>query len=151
MTKSGQQGAKDNVAEFEAWAAERERLADHANWVHRGAINKQMIAAACKFSSTQPFRTNSRVIERLQDIEQQWMTQGFISPKKTRPKGSKAVPEASKAAADRRGERDLEDAQARIKQLEERNATLQADLAQLRSKFRRIDEHLGLTGRLLPP
>ncbi|MDA8256804.1 MAG: hypothetical protein M0Z99_14415 [Betaproteobacteria bacterium] len=149
--QSGQQGAQQALQEFEKWVAERDRLSDHANWVRRGDINKQMIANACNFASTQPFRTNPRVKKRLQDVEQQWMAQGFISPKNTASKGSKVAPGASKAAADRRGERDLEDAQARIKQLEERNATLQADLAQLRSKFRRIDEHLGLTGRLLPP
>lgn len=151
MSLSGQQGAEKALLAFETWVAERDRLSDHANWVRRGTINKQMVAEACNFASTQPFRTNPRVKQRLQAIEQHWMTQGFISLKKAGSKGTKAVPEASKAAADRRGERDFEDAQARVKQLEERNATLQADLAQLRSKFRRIDEHLGLTGRLLPP
>jgi septal ring factor EnvC (AmiA/AmiB activator) len=112
-------------------------------------LNKTKIYKACGLSGYQPFNTYLKT--RFDQVEKEWVVSGVTSAPKTAHMGSKAVLRASDAAADRRGERDLEDAQARIKQLEERNATLQADLAQLRSKFRRIDEHLGLTGRLLPP
>lgn len=44
-------------------------------------------------------------------------------------------------------------AEARVKALEEQNASLKAEVASLRERLRRfeqLDDHLGRTGRLLP-
>lgn len=138
---------------FERWVAEREQLGDHENWVFRGGLNKTKIAKACGFASAQPFNGdfNPELRKRAKAVEEDWEARGLLSPKTGAPRGSKAVSAASREVADRRADKDFDDAQARIKQLEERNATLQAEITQLRVQYRQIDEHLGLTGRLLPP
>ena len=51
------------------------------------------------------------------------------------------------------GTKPMADSQARVKALEEQNASLKAEVASLRERLRRfehLDDHLSRTGRLLP-
>ena len=146
MSQSGKQIAKESLLKFNAWAEEREKLGDHANWGYRGGINKVMVAQACEFASTQPFRTNLGLKKRLEAVEKDWATRGLTSTIKSAPKGQKSGGK-SNPDGDDLNDKDLEEAQRRIKSLEERNAVLTAELR----KVKRMTEHLDATGRLLPP
>jgi hypothetical protein len=137
---------QDSRDEFENWVAEREKLGDHENWLFRGGLNKTKIADACGWSSAQPFSKNPGVKKRAEVIEKDWETRGFTSPKKSDPKTMKGG-SPPKQQAENPAEKKLEEAERRIKHLEERNAVLQAEV----SKYRRVTEHLDVTGRLLPP
>lgn len=146
MNKSGKEIAKESLQRFNEWAEEREKLGDHANWAYRGCINKVMVAQACEFASTQPFRTNLGLKKRLEAVEKDWATRGLASAIKPAPMGQKRGEKTNQGDHDLNGEQ-LEEAQRRIKSLEERNAVLVAELR----RVRRVTEHLDATGRLLPP
>jgi hypothetical protein len=146
MSKSVKEIAKESLLKLEAWADERERLGDHANWVYRGGINKVMVAEACGYASTQPFSKNPGVKKRMEAVEKDWLTRGLTSTVKSAPKGQKSGGK-SNPDGDDLNDKNLEEAQRRIKSLEERNAVLTAELR----KVKRVTEHLDATGRLLPP
>ncbi len=146
MSKSVKQIAKESLLKFDAWVDERERLGDHANWLYRGVVNKVMVAEACGFASTQPFRTNLSLKKRLETVEKDWTTRGLNSSVQSTPKPQKSGAK-SNPYGDDLNDKNLEEAQRRIKSLEERNAVLTAELR----KVKRVTEHLDATGRLLPP
>lgn len=146
MSQSGKQIAKESLLKLDAWVNERETLGDHANWLYRGGINKVMVANACGFASTQPFSKNPGVKKRMEAVEKDWETRGLTSTVKSAPKGQKRGTK-SNPYRDDLNDKDLEEAQRRIKSLEERNAVLTAELR----KVKRVTEHLDATGRLLPP
>lgn len=137
---------QDSRDKFDNWVSEREKLGDHANWLFRGGLNKTKIADACGWSSAQPFTTNPGVKKSAEAVEKDWEARGFISPKKSAPKTKKGG-SSPKPQTENPAEKKLEEAERRIKHLEERNAVLQAEL----SKYRRVTQHLEVTGRLLPP
>lgn len=146
MSKSGIQIAKESLTKFDAWADEREELGDHANWLYRGGINKVLVANACGFASTQPFSKNPGVKKRMETVEKDWETRGLTSTVQSTPKPQKRGAK-SNPHADDLNDKNLEEAQRRIKSLEERNAVLTAEL----KKVKRVSDHLNATGRLLPP
>ncbi|MCW5616723.1 MAG: hypothetical protein KIT32_16515 [Rhodocyclaceae bacterium] len=129
---------------FDVWVAEREKLCDQANWFWRdGGLNKTKIYKACGLSGYQPF--NSYLKPRFDEIEKDWIARGLAAPQKAAPKLVKA---ASKPVhSDDPNAKKLEEAERRIKALEERNAVLMAELR----KLKRVAQHLDQTGRLLPP
>jgi hypothetical protein len=134
---------EDTRANFEAWVAEREKLGDQANWFGRdGGLNKTRIYKACGLSGYQPF--NSYLKSRFDKVEKDWIARGITVPQKTVPKPGKAV--SKPIPGDDPNAKKLEEAERRIKALEERNAVL---LAELR-KVKRVADHLDATGRLLP-
>ena len=146
MNKSVKEIAKESLLKLDAWAVEREKLGDHANWLYRGGINKVLVADTCGFASTQPFSKNPGVKNRMETVERDWGSRGLTSTVQSTPKpqkrGSKSNP-----YDDDLNDKNLEEAQRRIKSLEERNAVLTAELR----KVKRVTEHLDATGRLLPP
>lgn len=137
---------QESCDEFEKWVAEREKLSDHENWLFRGGLNKTKIADACRWASAQPFSKNPGVKKLAEAVEKDWAARGFTSPKESAPK-AKEGGSTPKQQTEHPADKKLEEAQRRIKDLEERNAVLQAEL----SKYRRVAQHLDMTGRLLPP
>lgn len=146
MSKSVKEIAKESLLKLDAWAEERETLGDHANWLYRGSINKVMVADACGFASTQPFSKNPGVKKRMEAVEKDWVTRGLISPVQSTPKPQRTGAKSNQLRVDI-NDKDLEEAQRRIKSLEEINAVLNAELR----KVKRVTQHLDATGRLLPP
>ena len=134
---------EDTRANFDAWVAEREKLRDQTNWFGRdGGLNKTRIYKACGLSGYQPF--NSYLKTRFDEVEAGWKAKG-LAPQKIAPKPAKGV--SKPIPGDDPAEKKLEEAERRIKALEERNAVLVAELR----KVNRVADHLGVTGRLLPP
>ena len=80
-------------------------------------------------------------------------TLGVTQPLKPAPDASNDAAAASAKATDKRIMAAKGKAEARVKALEEQNASLKAEVASLRDRLRRfelLDDHLSRTGRLLP-
>ena len=84
-----------------------------------------------------------------ESIDNIWLTQ----PLRTAPDVSNEAAAASEKVIDKRIMAAKGRAEARVKALEEQNASLKAEVASLREQLRRfehLDDHLARTGRLLP-
>ncbi|MFO1397877.1 MAG: VPA1267 family protein [Burkholderiales bacterium] len=152
MSQSGQQIAKDNVAKFAGWVAEREAASDWRDYLRNGKLNRSEIADECGFALS-VLRQNPAIKQALQALEDDLMARGIIIRSQASPDASNDAAEASRSATDNRILVTKAKAEARVKALEEQNAALKAEVADLREKLRRLDHldaHLGRTGRLLP-
>ena len=153
MTKqSGQQLGKDNLLKFQSWIAERENANDWHDYLRGDKLNRSEIAAECDFSLS-VMRQNPAVKEALEALESRLTTLGLTQPLRTAPDASNEAAAASEKVIDKRIMAAKGRAEARVKALEEQNASLKAEVASLRERLRRfehLDAHLSRTGRLLP-
>ena len=150
--QSGQQLARDNLAKFQSWIAEREVTNDWHDYLRGDKLNRSEIAAECDFSLS-VMRQNPAVKEALEALESRLTTLGLTQPLRTAPDASNEAAAASENVIDKRIMAAKGRAEARVKALEEQNASLKAEVASLRERLRRfehLDAHLSRTGRLLP-
>jgi hypothetical protein len=152
MSQSGQQLAKNNLIKFQSWIAEREALDDWHDYLRGDKLNRSEIAAECGFALS-VLRQNPAVKSALEALESRLTSLGVIQPLKAAPDAAKEAATASEKVIDKRIMAAKGRADARVKALEEQNASLKAEVASLRERLRRfdhLDDHLGRTGRLLP-
>ena len=150
--QSGQQLARDNLAKFQSWIPEREVTNDWHDYLRGDKLNRSEIAAECDFSLS-VMRQNPAVKEALEALESRLTTLGLTQPLRTAPDASNEAAAASEKVIDKRIMAAKGRAEARVKALEEQNASLKAEVASLRERLRRfehLDAHLSRTGRLLP-
>lgn len=153
MSRSGQQVAKDNIAKFQSWIAERDAACDWADYIRGGKLNRAEISAECAFARS-VLQQNPAIKEGLQALEQRLVTEGILQATRIAPEASNDAAEASARATDKRIMAAKGKAEARVKDLEEQNAALRTENHELREQLRQRDvrdEHLARTGRLLPP
>jgi hypothetical protein len=148
---SGQQLAIENRQKFEAWVTERNKANDWRDYVRGKKLNRSEIATECKFGLA-VFRQNPTVKSALATLEEQLRMNGIIECESTLLASSDEVEDVTEKAADKRLILAKAQAEARVKILEEQNATLRAEIFDLRGqllRFKHIDDHLSRTGRLL--
>ena len=152
MNQSGQQIAKENIAKFQSWVAERWTSNDWQYYLRGGKLNRSEIATECTFAKS-VLQQNPVVKQALQDLEAQLESRGIIHRSQTSFEAANEAAGASAMAIDKRVMAATSKAEARVKVLEEQNAALKAEVCDLREQLRRydhLDDHLGRTGRLLP-
>lgn len=152
MSQSGQQVARDNLTKFQNWSAEREAANDWHDYIRGNKLNRSEIAAECGFALS-VMRQNPAVKTALETLEARLTALGIIQPRESAPEGPNEPDDASEKVIDKRIMAAKGRAEARVKALEEQNASLKAEVASLRERLRRfehLDDHLGRTGRLLP-
>ena len=77
--QSGQQLARDNLAKFQSWIAEREVTNDWHDYLRGDKLNRSEIAAECDFSLS-VMRQNPAVKEALEALESRLTTLGLTQP-----------------------------------------------------------------------
>jgi len=142
MSLSGQQKSEQNYLTFLQWG-ESKTDDEFRAMVMRGQLNRQDIAKECGFARS-VFAQNPRVKDALKTLEQRLRTRGLLPPV--------AEPDASDALLPPTGDtqRVMED-KARLKRLESENASLRAELTQVRAdlaKYRLMEQYMAETGRL---
>lgn len=154
--KSGREMAGDNLLQFETWIAERDAAGDWQDYAHRGKLNRTEIALECGFALA-VLRQNPAVKKTLVALEKRLQVEGVFASMKPEgpPSNSDAsLNDESDAAVSRRIALSKNNAEKRVKALEEHNAALLAEVSSLREKLRRykhIDEYLSETGRMVRP
>lgn len=147
---SGQQLAKANLQKFAAWVVERDAAGDWRDYVRGGKLNRSEIASECGFALS-VLRQNPAVKAALAAVEDRLRTQGLLTGEAA---ATTNEADASVRAADKRVMSAKAQAETRVKALEEQNATLRAEIRDLKAqlaRFQHLDDHLSRTGRLLPP
>ncbi|OYW17111.1 MAG: hypothetical protein B7Z52_07305 [Burkholderiales bacterium 12-64-5] len=143
MAASGQQLADENVRLFAAWQAEKSD-ADYREMVIRGGLSRTEIAKECGFAKS-VLAQNPRVKEALHVLETALRARGVLAPM-TVASGTGGAPAVSSGSATG-GRMDQE----RLRRLEQENALLRAEVAELRSVLSKqlvLKEALALSGRL---
>ena len=141
---SGQQIAEQNFQLFEAWTASK-RDQDFRQMVSRGVLSRKEIAKECGFAKS-ALDQNPRIKALLKQIEDDLRLRGILPPLEKRVVPEDGLPplrDASKQHAIRDNER--------LKRLEQENASLHAENAELKRQLQRftvLQEALSLTGRL---
>lgn len=138
---NGQQRSEQNLATFLSWVASKTDD-DFREMVARGQLSRQEIARECGFAKSVLLQ-NPRVKDALKTLETQ-LRERKVLPPVAETSESDAAPQATpnpRAAADK----------ARLKRLESENASLRAELTQVRAdldRYRLMDSVLCSTGRL---
>lgn len=151
---SGQQLAANNLQKFLAWVNERGSANDWIDYIRNGKLNRSEIANECGFALS-VVRQNPAVKKALEALEVRLLTSGVLQPKRIAPGASdEAGMNSTSQAIDKRIVAAKTKAEQRVKQLEEQNASLKAEIRNLRDQlkqYRHLDEHLCATGRFLHP
>ena len=144
---SGQQVAEENFRKFTAWTASKTDD-DFRNMTARGVLSRTDIAAECGFAKS-ALSQNPRVRECLRDLEQQLRARGVLPQVSKQGQADLGATAAQLMPSD--GARSGRDAE-RLKRLEHENASLRAELAEVKlalSRYALLQEALAETGRLL--
>jgi hypothetical protein len=148
----GRQGGANNLKAFQEWVSERDRAADWADYVRRGQLNRSEIARECGFALSS-FRSNSGLKSTLDDVEAKLQCSGALAASKSAQHVAERNPDSrASEAVDHRIMIAKNQADQRVKALEEQNAALRAEVRDLREQLKslkHLDEHLCRTGRLL--
>lgn len=141
---SGRQLAEQNVATFAAWMASKNDD-DFRAMVSRGVLSRTEVAKECRFAKS-VLDQNPRIKTALRDLENGLRLRGVLPPEVERD------PEASSTPLMREPGRLRASADAeRLRRLEQENAALKAELAELKrtvERFSMLRDALALTGRL---
>ncbi|WP_296871819.1 VPA1267 family protein [Tibeticola sp.] len=141
---SGQQVAEENVRRFTAWVASKTDD-DFRSMVLRGVLSRTDIAAECGFAKS-VLSQNPRIRDSLKDLEAGLRERGVLPKPAAEPAGGPVEPRTRQAE----GVGSLRDAE-RLKRLEQENAGLRAELAEVKralSRYAVLQEALAETGRL---
>ncbi|MCW5665145.1 MAG: hypothetical protein KIT35_15045 [Piscinibacter sp.] len=141
---SGQQVAEENVRKFTAWVASKTDD-DFRSMVLRGVLSRTDIAAECGFAKS-VLSQNPRIRDSLKDLEAGLRERGVLPKPAAEPAGGPVEPRTRQAE----GVGSLRDAE-RLKRLEQENASLRAELAEVKralSRYAVLQEALAETGRL---
>lgn len=159
MKLSGAQIGASNLAKFNSWVMDRKAANDWPDYIRRGLLNRSEIAAECGFALS-VLRQNPAVRTALDSLEAELRLEGilrlaesanrvgFQDESGVQPRSASTIHafEARLASAAALAEK-------RLKQAEEQNASLRAEIVSLKQKLRQyalLQEHLEQTGRLLP-
>lgn len=149
---SGREIAVKNVQQFNKWIEEREVACDWPDYIRAGKLNRSEIAAECGFALS-VVRQNPAVKLALEALEERLRADGTLPDEnEAGTKTDRVSDEATNRSVDRRIMAAKGKAEQRVKALEEENAALHAEVRDLReqlTKYRHLDEHLCMTGRLL--
>ena len=149
---SGREIAANNLQKFLAWTSERDAAADWQDYLRQGKLNRTELATECGFALA-VLRQNPAVKSALESLEARLLVTGILQPIQTSPTASiDAGADATSQSIDKRIMAAKAKAEQRVKQLEEQNAALKAEVRDLRDQiktYRHLDEHLCSTGRLL--
>lgn len=149
---NGKSLAAANIVKFEAWAAERKAASDWAEYIRQGQLNRTEVAAECGFAKS-VLRQNPAVKTALEALEVRLRAEGTL-PSGNGRKSPQTQDEAATASVDRRVATLNNRIEHRVKALEDQNASLRAEVLELREQLKRyqaIDDHLAQTGRLVRP
>jgi hypothetical protein len=136
-----------NLQKFENWIKDRDTANDWTAYMRGGKLNRTEVATECGFG-TPAFRQNPAIGKVLKELEARLLKVGFIKPVEA------ATDEATSHAADMRILSSKASAERRTKAVEEQNASLKAEINELKQQLRKykfLDEHLATTGRMLRP
>lgn len=137
---NGQERAEQNLVTFQSWAASQDD-GTYRDMVVRGQLSRTEIARVCGFAKSVLVQ-NPRVKAALKTLEDGLRARGVLPPAAAGAgDGRPLSPPNPRAGAD----------QARLKRLEAENASLRAELTDLRETLRRyrvMDDVLGASGRL---
>lgn len=141
---SGQQVAEENVQRFQTWMASKTD-GDFRQMVSRGVLSRTEIAAECGFAKS-ALSQNPRIREALKSLERQLRERGVLPPlaQDTEDEGTPTVAHRVDSA------RATLDA-ARLSRLEQENASLKAENAELKrllGRYALLQDVLAETGRL---
>jgi hypothetical protein len=149
--QSGQQIAQTNILKFRAWIADRRAAKDWHDYIRGGKLNRSEIAAECDFALS-VLRQNPTVKDSLQDLEAELENLGILPIQKGAAKASCEAAMASEAVVEKKILAVNSKAEARNKELEEKNAALCSEVSDLRNRLRAyeyLDKHLVSTGKLI--
>lgn len=141
---SGQQLAEENVLKFATWAAGKTD-ADFRSMTVRGVLSRKDIAAECGFAKS-VLSQNPRIRGSLKELEEQLRGRGVLPKPAAEATGSPLEPRTRQAE----GVGSARDAE-RLKRLEQENASLRAELAEVKRALARyavLQDALAETGRL---
>lgn len=147
-TLSGRDAGAQNLVRFTRWANDRETSGDWADYVRQGKLNRSEIASECNFALS-VLRQNPAVKAALETLETSLRERRLLG---ATPPPECAAGDATNQFIDKRIMAAKGKAEARVKQLEEQNAALKAEVRDLKEQlrtYRHLDEHLCTTGRLL--
>ncbi len=136
---NGQQRAEQNLVIFQSWAASQDD-GTFRDMVVRGQLSRTEIAKVCGFAKSVLVQ-NPRVKAALKTLEEQLRGRGVLPPLADSGNTASPTPPNPNAVADK----------ARLKRLEAENASLRAELTELREALRRyrvMDDVLSTTGRM---
>lgn len=142
---SGRQLAEQNVQTFAAWVASKTDD-DFRALANRGVLSRTEIAKECGFGKP-ALNQNPRIKAALRELEEGLRARGVLPPAIERE------PEATPAPLMRETgtQRAAQDAE-RLRRLEQENASLKAEVAELKRALERyavLREALAQTGRVL--
>ena len=141
---SGRQIAEESLARFIAWSASKTDD-EFRSLAVRGVLSRSDIVAECGFNRS-ALRQNPGIRDALQKLEERLRERGVLPKEATLPSeepGKMAASLATSAGT-------LRDAE-RLKRLEQENASLRAELAEVKralARFAVLQEVLAETGRL---
>jgi hypothetical protein len=139
---NGKQIAEKNLQTFLSWSTSKSHD-DFRSMTSRGVLSRKEIAIECGFAKS-ALDQNPRIKSALQELERGLRERGVLPP---------LVPVAESDSLPVReagGQRQAQDAE-RLRRLEQENAALKAEVAELRrvlGKHTILREALALTGRL---
>jgi hypothetical protein len=144
---SGQQIAKSNLLKFQKWIIQRDLANDWISYLRGEKLNRSEIASESFFLiRTPPEPSHQGRPESLEKRLREWDYRRIgqtVSHLKLVSAG---------LTVDRRVMAEKSISDKRIKELEGQNASLRAEIHDLRdqiSRFKQLDDHLSKTGRLL--
>jgi cell division protein FtsB len=146
---SGQQIAKSNLLKFQKWIIQRDLANDWISYLRGEKLNRSEIASECCFSLS-VLRQNPAIKDALESLEKRLREIGIIVRIGQTVSHLKLV--SAGLTVDRRVMAEKSISDKRIKELEGQNASLRAEIHDLRdqiSRFKQLDDHLSKTGRLL--
>lgn len=154
---SGQQVAKQNVELIQGWIKARDEAGDWADYVRTNQLNRTEVARECGFSKS-ALQQNPVIKQLLASLEERLQQSGVLfGPGQAQDSGMGHVEKPADPDSEialNMALRAKAVAQQRVKTVEEQNATLRAEIKELKDKLRKssmVDEHLAKTGRLLTP
>lgn len=141
---SGQQLAEENVNKFLVWVTSKTDD-DFRSMALRGVLSRTDIAAECGFAKS-VLSQNPRIRGSLKELEEQLRGRGVLPKPAAEATGSPLEPRTRQAE----GVGSARDAE-RLKRLEQENASLRAELAEVKRALARyavLQDALAETGRL---
>jgi chromosome segregation ATPase len=147
--------AAESVVRFQAWAADREKAGDWADYIRGGRLNRSELAKECQFGRA-AWQQNPALAKELAELERQLAARGALSAAPVDVGRLAPEVQAELGMSDEKVRRAMSaraSLEKRVKSLEEQNAALRAENRDLRERLRRsalADIHLAETGRLLP-
>lgn len=141
---SGQQVAEENVQRFQTWMASKTD-SDFRQMVSRGVLSRTEIAVECGFAKS-ALAQNPRIREALKSLEGQLRDRGVLPPL-AQGAQDESAPAVTQRVDSARAALDAE----RLSRLEQENASLKAENAELKrllGRYAVLQDVLAETGRL---